>query len=423
MSGTAQSANRDPISALLYQEQASLFFPKPWQAVSSYWWDIVGYAPNATQSWGGMTTWSIPNTVCTYFGKMILKFVLTPATVSLVAPSTGSARYDDFIAYAAWANAYMKYGSNIIDFLDSEFTKFKFYDEMMDTWKRGAIRNYVQGPLSIAERQLLLASGCTCLVELPFWCTRGYANKMPLVLGTDMQFGVQWRNLAEVIDADPADSPAFTVAPTISDVVLLIEQTYGASNEQANLLTHSTTGIAQLMESQIGTRAIATANLGAPGTTQTIGITTPNVNLPVAYQNITLRFLQDISVPYHYKRWIIHGGLGDPDVLFTNAPVWYTTNGNIRQQIGIGVVKPFASSWYRANIGLYDPQIQMDISQQPGTAAASFGALYTANLAGFRVDITLTSVSGAAVTPVIDLWNSCKNAEKYIQGSIFKVFQ
>jgi len=416
MSGTAQNANKGPVDALLWTQGSSLFFPKQWQTVANFYWDVSAYSPNTISSWGGLSTWLIPNNVCTYFGKVSVKARAT-AAVSTYA----SAAYDDFAGYSWWAYAFMQYGSNKIDYLGSEFTKFKFYDEQMTLFKRQAIQPYIQGPLPLAQRQLNLINGCEIIVELPFWCTRGYGSAMPLVMGTDMQFGIQWREFPEVIYTVPGDTGAITTVPTLVDQTLYIQQMHGAPNEQGELFNHAMAGIMQLMDRQIVTESRATQPLAAFAT-ETYNVPTPNVNIPTSYQNVVVRTVDQINTPYRVSRWIMRGGLNDPDLRIRNC-YWVTTSGNIRNPISIGVVKPYQSSWFRDNPGLSDPQVQMDVSMQPLLAGTSFGALNTSNLAGYAVYVTIASISANSLTPFISIFSTVKNAQKYIQGNVYPIFQ
>lgn len=415
MSGTAQNANKGPVDVLLWTQGSSLFFPKQWQTVANFWWDVAAFTPNTVGNWGGNTLWTVPNNVTTYLGKILYKARYTAAVHTWV-----TAAYDDFLGYAAPSYAFMQYGANKIDYLGGEFTKFKFYDEQMPLHKRQAVVPYIQGPIPLAQRQLNLTNGCEVLVELPFWCTRGYGSVMPLVMGTDMQFGIQWRELGEVIWSAAGDVGAFTTPPQIVDQQLYIQQIFGAPNEQGELFTHATNGIMQLMDRQILSDNRATQPLVA-GQTTTFTIPTPQVNIPTTYQNIVLRTVDQVSTPFKIDRWRQRGGLNDPEMRLGQT-YWTTTSGNIRQTIPIGVVKPYQSSWFRENPGLTDATVQMDVSMQPLLASTSFGALNTSNLAGYAVIVNVQSLTSTAF-PLISIFSTVKNAQKYQQGNVYPVFQ
>lgn len=415
MSGTAQNANKGPVDIFLYTQGTSLFFPKQWGTVSNFWWDVGAYSPSVPTSFGGTTMWTVPNNITSYLGKILYKGRLT-AGVSTYA----TLGYDDFLFYSLFSNAFMQYGANKIDYLGSEFTKFKFYDEQMTQFKRQAIRPYIQGPLTLAERQLNFTQGCEVLGELPFWCTRGYGSALPLVMGSDMQFGIQWRELAEILWSAPGDAGAITTAPTIVDQQLYVQQIFGAPNENGQLAAHAAAGIMQLMDKQIVTELRATQPLVA-GTTVSYNISTPQVNIPTTYQNIIMRTTDQINTPYKVNRWTMRGGLNDPEIRWSQL-YWTTTSGNIRQTIPIGVVKPFQSTWFRDNPGLSDAQIQQDVSMQPLLASTSFGALNTSNLAGYAVIANVQSISSTA-TPIITVFSTVKNGLKYQQGNIYPIFQ
>jgi hypothetical protein len=411
MSGNARTANKDPVSALLFTEGTSLFFPKPWGTVSNFYWDVVGYTPQTTGTWGGVTTFSVPNNVCTYFGKCYLKWDLSPQDGSSGSANVAgtSYRYDDFAGYAHWDSASLRYGSQIVDLLDSEFTKIKFYNEQMPEHKRDAIVDQVQGPLPAATRHLRLLNGMQCIVELPLFYTRGYSASMPLVLGSDLQWQIQWRQFPAVIDSDlgAAAYPAGGI-PNINNQLLLLQQMYGAS------------GILKLIDSQIKTTAVET---GALATDRDIVIPTPNVNLPTTYQNIIVR-KEDQFTPYRTRRWVLRGGLTDPEVrIFPGSVFWPTTSGNIRQpNLPAGLVKPYLSSIFRDTPVLTDPSIQMDISMQPQNANSSAGSLNTQFLAGYQVSVPITQVAGSSQLH-IDVMSTTKTAVKQMQGNMYRVFQ
>jgi hypothetical protein len=409
------NANKGPVDSLLWTAGASLFFPKKWQTVSNFYWDFAPYAPNAAQSFGGTTTWNLPNNIATYFGKILLKFRVSAATHTYA-----TAAYDDFLGYAAWNYAFVQYGANKVDYLGGEFTKFKFYDEQMTLFKRQAVQRYIQGPLPLADRQLNLVNGCECLVELPFWMTRGYGSMLPCVMGTDLQFGVVWRELAEIIWSAPADAGAFTVAPTIIEQTLYIQQVYTSPNEQGELFTHATNGIMQLMDRQITTESRATLPL-VNVQTSTYTVPTNQVNVPNSYQDVILRTVEQISTPYKIDRWRQRGGPNDTGMRIQRC-YWTTSAGTIRQPISIGAVKPYQSTWFRDNPGLSDSSIQMDVTMQPLLAATSFGALNTSNLAGYALVMDVLS-TGSTEYPLITICSTVKNAMKYQNGNLWNTFQ
>lgn len=416
MSGNARTANKDPVSALLFTEGTSLFFPKPWGTVSNFYWDVVGYTPQTVGSFGGLTTFSIPNNVCTYFSKCYLKWSLPG-----VAVGGTSYRYDDFAGYSCWESAAFRYGSQIVDLLDSEFTKVKFYDEQMPEHKRDALVNILHGPLPAAQRHLNLLNGITCIVELPFFFARGYSAALPLVMGSDKLFQIQWRQFAQVIDRDVGEIAAPPAAPLITDQVLLMQQIHGADNEQANLLSHAQSGILKLIDAQIKTTAVETAALASD---RSINISTPNVNLPTTYQNVIIREANQLTVPFETKRWILRGGAADPLVrIGPGAVSWASTSGNIRQPtIGPRVVKPYLASIFRDTPGLSDASVQMDISMQPQNANSAAGSLNTQFLAGYQVVVPVQQVAGNSQLQ-IDIMSTVKTAVKAMQGNIYRVFQ
>lgn len=417
MSGNARTANKDPVSALLFTEGTSLFFPKPWGTVSNFYWDVVGYTPQTVGNWGGLTTFSIPNNVCTYFGKCYLKWQLPP-----VPSAAGTSyRYDDFAGYSHWDTAAVRYGSQIVDLLDSEFTKIKFYNEQMPEHKRDAIVDIIHGPQPAAVRQQKLVDGMICITEMPFFFTRGYSAAMPLVLGSDLQFQIQWRQFAAVIDRDIGENAAPPTQNIISDQILLLQQVYGADNEQANLLSNAQSGILKLIDSQIKTTAVET---GAQANDRTINIPTPNVNLPTTYQNVIIRKSDQLTIPYQVRRWVLRGAFDDPEIRIGPGSIyWPTTSGNIRQpQIGPRVVKPYLSSIFRDTPVLTDPSVQMDISMQPQNANSSAGSLNTQFLAGYQVAVPIIQVAGSSQLQ-IDVMSTTKTAVKQMQGNMYRVFQ
>lgn len=424
MSGNARTANKDPVSALLFTEGTSLFFPKPWGTVSNFYWDVVGYTPQTTQTFGGLSTFSVANNVCTYFGKCYLKFGLSPqnGTNGSANVAGTSYRYDDFISYAAWETAVVRYGSQIVDLLDSEFTKIKFYNEQMPEHKRDALYDLVHGPKPEAQRHLDLLNGITCIVELPFFFTRGYSAAMPLVLGSDLLFQIQWRQFPQCIDSDVGEAAYPAGAQVqILDQVLLLQQIHGADNEQANLLNHSNSGILKLIDAQIKTTAV---EAGIQSGDRVINISTPNVNLPTTYQNVILREKDQLDTPFRTRRWVLRGGQNDSLVrIGPGAVSWATTSGNIRQPtLGPRIVKPLMSSIFRDTPVLSDPSVQMDISMQPQNANSAAGSLNTQFLAGYQVVVPVQQVAGTSQLQV-DILSTVKTAVKEMKGSMYRVFQ
>lgn len=417
MSSNARTANKDPVSAGLFAEGSSQYFPSAWGTVSNSYWDVVQYTPQTVGSWGGHTTWAIPNNVCTYFGKMFLAF----RTAAVAGAAGSSYRFDDFLAYAAWRDAHIKYGSQVTDNLEGEFTKVKFYDEQMPLQKRLAIAPYIQGPLPQAARHANLVNGVECLVELPFFFARGYSASLPLVMGSDLHCSVFWRQWSEVIDSDAGEIAAAPAAPLLEDQRLFIQQIYAADNEQAALLSLAQSGIVKLKDSQITTRFINSSPLSG---VQTFEIPTPNVNLPTTYQNITLRLQSALNTPHRVRRWEQRGGETDPVVrLGTSAISWNTTSGSIRHpNLPRGLVKPFLSSCFRETPGLSDPIVQMDIAVQPGNASSASGSLNTQFLAGYKVVVPVNIVAGPE-TLVIDIHHTTKTMVKQQQGNMYPVFQ
>lgn len=423
MSSNARTANKDAVSAFLFTDAASIFFPKPWGTISNFFWDAVGYtSPNNAPSWGSKITFSIPNNVASYFGKCYFKI----ETGASVVPAGCTSRYDDFLGYGIWEYAQVVYGSNVIDYLDGEFTKFKFYDEQMPVWKRLAIAPYVHGPKTVAQRQLDLASGVVAMVELPFFFTRGYAAALPLVLGSDLQVQIQLRQFAQVVDSDEGETQVPSI-PTLKDPILVIQQIYGADNENANLLQHAQTGIMKLIDAQIKTTVIEPATNAAARTN--LSIPTPQVNLPTAYQNVVMRnYGLDLSRNYFYKRWQIHGAVGDPLISWglgggtPNGCYWNCTSGQLRSQsIGQGILKPMLSSIFRDTPGLLDSSIQMDVAMQPQNASSASGSLNTQYLANFQVVIS-TQAPTATCQLQYDVLSTVKSVVKAQQGNMYRVF-
>jgi hypothetical protein len=423
MSSNARTANKDAVSAFLFTDAASIFFPKPWGTISNFYWDAVGYtSPNTTPSWGSKITFNIPNNVCSYFGKCYFKIEVGTSSV----PAGCTSRYDDFLSYAIWEYAQCVYGSNVMDYLDGEFTKFKFYDEQMPVWKRLALIPYLHGPKSVAQRQLDLAAGVTCVVELPFFFTRGYAAAMPLVLGSDLLFQIQLRQFAQVVDSDAGETQVPGV-PALRDPILVLQQIYGADNENANLLQHAQTGIMKLIDAQIKTTVIE-QNPSAAARTN-FALPTPQVNLPTAYQIVIMRdYANDLSRNYFYKRWQIHGAVGDPLISWgtggatPNGCYWQCTSGLLRSNlIGQGIIKPMLSSIFRDTPGLLDSSIQMDIAMQPQNASSASGSLNTQYLANFNVYIT-TGTPTASCQLQYDVLSTCKSVIKSQQGNSYRVF-
>jgi hypothetical protein len=424
MASNARTANKDAVSAFLFTDAASIFFPKPWGTISNFFWDAVGYtSPNNAPSWGSKITFAIPNNVTSYFGKCYFKI----ETGASVIPAGCTSRYDDFLGYGIWEYGQCVYGSNVIDYLDGEFTKFKFYDEQMPVWKRLAIAPYVHGPKTVAQRQLDLASGVVVMVELPFFFTRGYAAALPLVLGSDLQFQIQLRQFAQVVDSDVGETQVPSV-PALRDPILVIQQIYGADNENANLLSHAQTGIMKLIDAQIKTTMIETGTSAAARTN--LSILTPQVNLPTSYQNVVMRDYGDISLNYFYKRWQIHGAVGDPVIAWglggatNNGCYWNCTSGQLRSPtIGQGILKPMLSSIFRDTPGLLDSSIQMDVAMQPQNASSASGSLNTQYLANFQVVVTTQAPVGAVARQLqFDVLSTCKSVVKAQQGNMYRVF-
>ena len=439
MSGTARTANKDAMSAFLFTEGHSLFFPKPWNTVSNFYWDLVGYSPQVVGTWGGMSTWTIPNNVCTYFGKLYLKFEVTAMGTPGGANYSGpTARYDDFLFYSAWQYAQVKYGSQIVDQLDSEFTKFKFYDEQMPVWKRLAIIPSIRGPLSAAQRTIDFQNGITptnalldansqaLIGELPFFFTRGYNASMPLVLGSDLQFAVQWNQFSAVVDSDPGDTIVITNQPTLANQALIMQQFYGADNEQANLQQHATDGILKLIDGQNKYTYYNANSINVAS--QPVLAFAAGVNLPITYQTLILRSTQQLQTAYRTQRWQLRGGAADPlwNTYGVNAPSWSTSSGNIRQNnLGTKLVKPYASSIFRDFPGLLDASVQMDVSMQPLNPNQAAGSLMTGYLNNFQVvyPINVTAAGATAnLTPQIDVCSTVKNLVKLVQGNMYRQY-
>lgn len=415
MSANVPSASRDAMSVPLFTNGQSLLFPRPWSTVSLFYWDVQGYTPSVTGTWGSNTNFQLVNNICTYFGKMLYR------TVIAGTPVLGSYRYDDFLAYAAIEEAFVQYGSQRADTLHGEYMKFKFYDEMCPTNKRLAIREQIQGPLPAAQRQLNLVNGCRTLVELPFYFTRGYRASFPMVLGADLQISIKLRSFQQVVDSDDGELAAPPATPNILEQVLLVQQFHGAPDESTQLQSHAaSTGIFKLQDYPIKETFTEQA---ASNVTRLISVDMKQTNLPTSYQTIILRFLPDLTTPYRTRRWQLHGGLQDPDCRYTQAPAWNTSNGYVRTpNHGLGLVKPYQESWFRGDTpGLLDHRVVQDVSLEPYDANNSSGAISIQGLSGFKVELNVEFPSGIARQLQVDIFNTAKRILKYQSGNLIPV--
>lgn len=379
------------------------------------------FDPQTTGSWGGTTTWNLSHNICQYFGRVLLDF----STTALIAPGdplpANSYRYDDFLGYAAIETAKVRYGSQDVESLDGEYIKFKYYDEQMPTEKRGAITRLVRGPVATGERRSDLQRGTRCLVELPFFFTRGYRAAMPLINAQDLTVSVTWRSFGQVVDSDDGEVAAAPATTAIVNQRLIVQEIFVLGSEMAAVHDLAATqGVWKVADRQQIHTHVETQSSNV---TRDIAITPLSFSLPMTYVQILIRFTTQLDTPFRIRRWQLHGDAIDPDCRLVTEPSLVTSPGDVKTAVPPGVLM-YAASWAGRSdlMCLSAPFWLLDFCNVPLSSVDTSSSTQHAGLSNPVYHINVSFPSGVARTLRIDLMGTAKTQYLQQNGELKVVF-
>ena len=424
MASTALKGNTDEATASYMTTQVSDEFPRQFTTCANEIKDYGIYEPQTVGNWGSTSNWTLSHNIAQYFGRILLEF----NTTALITPATpmpaNSFRYDDFLGYAAIDQAKLRYGSSDVESLDGEFIKFKYYDEQMPNSKRVAITELVRGPLSAGQRRIDLQRGTRCLVEIPFYFTRGYRGAMPLVNAQDINISILWRAFSMVVDCDDGESLVSVPAPsTITGQRLIVQHVYVPSSEATSAYAMSqATGVWKLVDRQQLQVHIEAG--GASNVARTININPTSFSLPLAYLQCVVRFFSQFATPYQIRRWQLHGGPLDPDCRLTLDPYLSSSSGNVKSPVPPGVIQPYNASYGGRSdlLAIASPFWLIDFCNTPLNPHDASGSQLMAGIANPQFVFTVTFPSGVARQLQINLFGTTKSQTVQQNGELKIVY-